>query len=130
MLGLGGAAGAGAGDTAANGVAATEDSSDFASLAQAAQEIQAEQALDAKNEAEAAEREINRSGRDVESLKIRLRELTPRLTNYLEEIIRQWCMMGDAGRLRLACFAEAAGKETGKLPIPGRCIARSSKSLR
>ena len=119
MLGLGGAAaGAGDGMGLPNGAAATEDSSDFASLAQAAQEIQAEQALEAKNEAEAQEREINRSGRDVESLKLRLRELTPRLTNYLEEIIRQWCMMGDAGRLRLACFAEAAGKETGKLPIP------------
>ena len=105
----------------------SEEESDFASLADAAKELQAEQEATKRRDDEALEREIARSGRDVESLKARLRELAPRLQNYMEEIIRQWCMMGDTGRLRLACFAEAAGKETGKLPIPVDALSEVQK---
>lgn len=128
LLGVGGNAGAGNGMGAEPMAAgSSEESSDFASLAEAAKELQAEQDLQAKKDADHNEREIVRSGRDAESLKARLRELAPRLQNYMEEIIRQWCMMGDAGRLRLACFAEAAGRETGKLPIPVDALSEVQK---
>lgn len=95
-----------------------EDGSDFASLAEAAKELQAEQEQDKRKQIELDEKERFRTGREIESLKSRLRDLMPRLAGTLEEVIRQWCNMGDAGRLRLVCFAEAAYRDTGKLPIP------------
>jgi flagellar motor switch protein FliG len=54
----------------------------------------------------------------IEKLTRQLNGLLPKLTSDVENIVRSWCQMGDAGRIRLACFAEAVGKEVGKLPIP------------
>ena len=58
------------------------------------------------------------AGYDMGSLKARIIEIIPKLQTHLEEVISSWCRMGDNGRLRLACFAEAVGSEIGKLPIP------------
>ncbi len=35
-----------------------------------------------------------------------------------EQLIRTWCQSGEEGLLKIACFAEVAGKELGKLSIP------------
>jgi len=116
---LGTSAGAGSFGEDSSGIGlGGEDESDFASLAEAAKEIQAEQEKQDALEHEFNEKERLRAGNDIESLKSRLREMTPRLSGTLEDVIRQWCNMGDAGRLRLVCFAEAAFRDTGKLPIP------------
>ena len=96
----------------------SEEASDFESLAQAAAEIKAEQEQEDKRMHEYDEHERVRNIKDIETLEVRTRDLVPRLQGYLDDVIRTWCHMGEAGRLRLACFAEAAGKETGKLPIP------------
>jgi flagellar motor switch protein FliG len=115
---LGTSPGAGAKQEPDYGSMGSEDSADFASLAQAAKEIKADNDKEAA-QALADEDRINlRSGRDIESLKKQLRDLLPRLSHALEDVIRQWCNMGDPGRLRLVCFAEAAFRDTGKLPIP------------
>lgn len=118
MLGTSAGAGAGAESDDGLGAGGSEDASDFASLAEAAKEIQAEQEREQARGLEFDEKERLRTGRDIESLKNRLRELLPRLSGTLEDVIRQWCNMGDLGRLRLVCFAEVAYRDIGKLPIP------------
>lgn len=45
-------------------------------------------------------------------------ELLPHLSQNFEALVRSWCQMGESGRYRLAVFAEAVGKEIGRLPIP------------
>lgn len=100
------------------GIGASEDSSDFASLSAAAAEIQADNEKEQAKQEQLAEKESLKAINDLESIKNQLRQMAPRLTGYFEDVIRTWCNMGDAGRLRLACFAEVAGQETGKLPIP------------
>lgn len=55
---------------------------------------------------------------DILGLSRRLNELAPKVSKEMEAIARSWCQMGDSGKLRLACFAEAVGKEIGRLPIP------------
>lgn len=117
ILGTSAGAGTAAEDSGGLGMGG-EDESDFASLAEAAKEIQADQEKQNALEHELDEKDRARTGRDIESLTARLREMTPRLSGTLEDVIRQWCNMGDAGRLRLVCFAEAAFLDTGKLPIP------------
>jgi len=96
----------------------SEDASDFASLAEAAKELQAEQEQEDQLAREQDDKERFRTGRDIESLGERLRELLPKMAGSLEEVIRQWCNMGDLGRLRLVCFAEVVYRDSGKLPIP------------
>lgn len=112
----GAAANAGAEEASAGG--SSEESSDFAALAEAAKELQAEQ--EKEDEAARAQDELDRqrTGRDIEGLTQKLREILPRMSGHLEEVVRQWCNMGDAGRLRLVCFAEVAFRDAGKLPIP------------
>lgn len=65
--------------------------------------------------------------REFESFNKRINSLAPRLTNELEAVVRSWCQLGDAGKLRLACFAESVGREVGKLPIPIDALADVSK---
>lgn len=48
----------------------------------------------------------------------RLAQLVPKTSDYFESIIRNWCNLGEAGRFRLVCFAEAVRQDLGKLPIP------------
>ena len=102
----------------ANGMGSSEDSSDLAALQRAAAEVQADNDKDLQADLEFDSAERVRANNDIESLKSRIIELVPRLSGYLEDVVRNWCHMGENGKLRLACFAEAAGKETGKLPIP------------
>ncbi len=113
-----GTSGAAAGDLDMGAGETSEDASDFASLAEAAKEIQAEQEQDDQLARDQDEKDRFRTGRDIESLGERLRELLPKMAGSLEEVIRQWCNMGDPGRLRLVCFAEIAFRDSGKLPIP------------
>jgi flagellar motor switch protein FliG len=104
-------------DTGANGET-SEDASDFASLAEAAKELQAEQDEEDQHARDQDEKDRFRTRRDIESLGERLREIMPKMAGSLEEVIRQWCNMGDPGRLRLVCFAEVVFRDSGKLPIP------------
>lgn len=64
---------------------------------------------------------------EILSLTRRLNDLAAKVTNDMEAIVRSWCQMGEPGKLRLACFAEAVGKEIGKLPIPADAIADISR---
>ncbi len=70
----------------------------------------------------------------VQSLSQKLINLVPRLTNDFERIVRAWCQGGEEGKYKLACFAEAVGRDVGRLPIPvdsmkdiGKIFARMSK---
>lgn len=56
-----------------------------------------------------------------------LKELAPRLSVHLESVLRTWCQRGEDGYMRIACFAEAVGKDLGKLPIPVDAVAGISK---
>jgi hypothetical protein len=67
---------------------------------------------------------------DLRTVSSRLNELVPRLLPEFENIIRSWCQMGDEGRMKVACFAEAVGKELGKLPIPVDALPDISKVFR
>lgn len=52
------------------------------------------------------------------SLGQKINAIVPRVSPDLEKIIQAWCNAGDEGKLKLAAFADAVGKEMGKLPIP------------
>lgn len=67
--------------------------------------------------------------REVEEKRKRLNEIAPRLTVELQPIIRSWCQSGEEGKLKIACFAEAVGKELGKLPIPIDAMAEVTKTF-
>lgn len=58
----------------------------------------------------------------IQDLNLKINELLPRLQGQFESIVRSWCSQGENGRVRLACFAEAVGKELGKLPIPPEAL--------
>jgi len=60
---------------------------------------------------------------EVINLSSRLREIAKKATKDMESVMRSWCQMGDTGKMRLACFAEAVGTEIGKLPIPVDAIS-------
>lgn len=53
--------------------------------------------------------------------------LLPRISANFEGVLRSWCQQGEAGRVRLVCFAEAVGKDIGKLPIPVDAVSDVSK---
>lgn len=57
----------------------------------------------------------------------KINAILPKLTSDMENIVRAWCNAGDEGRFKLVCFAEAVGKELGKLPIPSEFISDIAK---
>lgn len=67
------------------------------------------------------------AAQEVEALTNRLNAILPRVTKDLESVVRSWCQAGETGRLKLACFAEAVGRELGRLPIPVDALADASK---
>lgn len=82
-----------------------------------------EAAAKQKVEQEVAEQERLGAQIEIASFTQKLNELVPRVANDFENIMRSWCQLGDSGKLRLACFAEAVGKEIGRLPIPTDAVA-------
>jgi len=117
LLWRGASGGVGA-DAGASGSRSAEDASDFRALQDAAAEVAADNAKANEKVRITEHEEILTATRDIDSLSKHLVELVPRLSTHFNDVVRNWCHMGDAGRLRLACFAEVAGRETGKLPIP------------
>lgn len=55
---------------------------------------------------------------EVESLKVRVLEILPKISEHLESVLRSWCQTGDLGWTKVAVLSEVVGKELGKLPIP------------
>jgi hypothetical protein len=64
---------------------------------------------------------------EIRSLTQRLSDLMPKLPKESDKTIRSWCMSGDEGKLKLACFAEIASGNLGKIPIPADAIGSLSK---
>lgn len=56
--------------------------------------------------------------KEIDSITQKIVSLTPKTSEMFEAVIRNWCQMGDVGRFRLVCFAEALREDLGKLPIP------------
>lgn len=59
-----------------------------------------------------------RHAEEVFSLSQKINALIPKVSAELESIIEAWTNGGEEGKLKLAAFADAVGKEMGKLPIP------------
>lgn len=78
-------------------------------------------------EREKVEREETVAGDEITRITERLNELLPKVGKDIENIMRSWCQMGEPGWLKVATFAEAVGKEMGKLPIPVDALTDVSK---
>ncbi|MDR3606918.1 MAG: hypothetical protein P4M08_06000 [Oligoflexia bacterium] len=65
--------------------------------------------------------------REIEQFSRRVSDLLPRMTGGPASLIRAWCQNGEEGQLKLACLAEAAGKDLGKLPVPVDMLQSVSK---
>lgn len=55
---------------------------------------------------------------EVRDLSKKLTDLIPKVSSQFESIVRSWCQGGNEGLMKLVCFAEAVGKDVGRLPIP------------
>lgn len=64
------------------------------------------------------QKEEERLAKEIAEITQKISSLLPQLANEFKNVLRSWCEQGEAGRIRLVCFAEAVGKEIGKLPIP------------
>ncbi len=60
----------------------------------------------------------SRSAEEIISLSVKLNALVPKISSEFENIVRSWCQAGEEGKLKLVCFAEAVGRDVGRLPIP------------
>lgn len=98
---------------------------------QAAPEAGTEQAAGAdaasENDTLNSEAEELRIRHEIASFSQKLADLGQSLSSDKDAVIRSWCEEGEAGKLKLACFAEAAGKSVGRLPIPSDSVADLSK---
>jgi hypothetical protein len=65
--------------------------------------------------------------KEIRKFSRQITELNPKFTSYCEQVLRTWCASGEEGQLKLACFAEAVGKDMGKLPIPVDALTDLSK---
>jgi hypothetical protein len=54
----------------------------------------------------------------VKQLGEKILELTSKVPNEVENLIREWCQAGEEGIANVANFAEVSGKMLGRLPIP------------
>ncbi len=62
--------------------------------------------------------ERRKSMEELLILSNKLNTIVPKVTKDFEAIVRSWCQAGEEGRMKLVCFAEAVGKDVGRLPIP------------
>lgn len=74
-----------------------------------------------ETERKAREDEVARAG--VESLKVKVLDVLPKVQSNLESVMRAWSQGGESGWKKVAVFAEVVGKEIGKLPIPVDAIS-------
>lgn len=54
----------------------------------------------------------------VKHLSKKILELTAKVPNEVENLVREWCQAGEEGIANVANFAEVSGKMLGRLPIP------------
>lgn len=66
---------------------------------------------------------------EVESLKIRVLEILPKISEHLEAVLRSWCQTGDLGWAKVAVLSEVVGKELGKLPIPVDAVSDVTRAF-
>ncbi len=53
--------------------------------------------------------------------------LVAKIAPSMEKMIQTWANEGDAGQFKIVCFADAIGKEIGRLPIPSDLIPTLAK---
>lgn len=87
----------------------------------------AKDGADAGKLREVEQAENVRLANEIKAITQDLASLAPRLSKQFEGIIRSWCAAGDDGRRKLACFAEAVGRDLGKLPIPEEALEDLAK---
>jgi flagellar motor switch protein FliG len=66
---------------------------------------------------------------EVESLKVRVLDVLPKVSEHLEAILRSWCQTGDVGWAKVAVLSEVVGKELGKLPIPVDAVSDVTRAF-
>lgn len=54
----------------------------------------------------------------IEKLSAQVKDLSPRVVDYIESLIHEWSEKGEEGLNQIACFAEISGSVLGSLPIP------------
>lgn len=74
--------------------------------------------LEGKQRHAEADYQMKNVQNEIQTLSTQIAQLVPKMAKDFENIIINWCQMGEAGQMKLACFAEAVGKDIGKLPIP------------
>lgn len=65
--------------------------------------------------------------KEIDALSSRLVALMPKLSKDFENVVRSWCQQGEQGQFKLVCFAEAVGREIGRLPIPVDAVSNVTK---
>lgn len=66
---------------------------------------------------------------EVESLKGRVLDILPKISEHLESVLRAWCQTGDLGWTKVAVLSEVVGKELGKLPIPVDAVSDVTRAF-
>lgn len=66
--------------------------------------------------------EIKKATEESFILSQKINSLTPRISDEINNLTRIWSLSGEDGQLKLVCYAEAVGKELGRLPIPPESI--------
>lgn len=64
---------------------------------------------------------------EIDKVSTKMKELLNKNQIDLEKVARIWSQGGEVGRIKLACFAEAVGREVGKIPIPEEALKEVSK---
>lgn len=77
----------------------------------------------AKNAAEQEKKNIA----EAFTLTQKINAIASKVTGEVESLIRNWNNEGDEGRFKIVCFAEAVGKEVGRLPIPPDAVVDLAK---
>lgn len=54
----------------------------------------------------------------IEYMSTQIKDLTPKISRDIDNLIAEWCNKGDEGLLQLASFAEISGSTLGSLNIP------------
>jgi hypothetical protein len=74
-----------------------------------------------EDEREARQEQIASAG--VESTRLKILEVLPKVNQHLESILRAWSQGGETGWRKIATISEVVGKDLGKLPIPVDAVA-------
>jgi flagellar motor switch protein FliG len=66
--------------------------------------------------------DVKKTTEDAFILSQKINALTPRISDEINNLSRIWSLAGEEGQFKLVCYADAIGKELGRLPIPPEVI--------